>query len=115
MVMDDNSCSRGHGFKSQHCILDGHFFTLICCKNCTVCLKRLKVNEKEAGVGPFFFKKNFVVYLLGGKIVNNLAKLCFMVNFRPLPASDFCIFSIMYTGEKQKMLKKMQSWRKCFR
>ena len=54
MVMDDNSCSRGHGFKSQHCILDGHFFTLICCKNCIVCLKRLKVNEKEAGVGPFF-------------------------------------------------------------
>ena len=29
-------------------------FTLICCKNCVVCLKRLKINEKEAGVGPFF-------------------------------------------------------------
>ena len=24
MVMGDDSCSRGHGFKSQHCILDGH-------------------------------------------------------------------------------------------
>ena len=25
-----------------------HFFTLICCKNCTVCLKRPKINKKEA-------------------------------------------------------------------
>ena len=32
------------------------FFALICCKNCIVCLKRPKINEKEAGVGPF--KKN---------------------------------------------------------
>ena len=31
----------------------GHFFTLICCKNCIVCLKKPKINEKEAGVGPF--------------------------------------------------------------
>ena len=30
-----------------------HFFTLICCKK-VVCLKRLKINGKEAGVGPFF-------------------------------------------------------------
>ena len=29
------------------------FFKLICCKNCIVCLKRQKINEKEAGVGPF--------------------------------------------------------------
>ena len=29
-----------------------HFLTLICCKNCIVCLKRPKINEKEAGVGP---------------------------------------------------------------
>ena len=27
-----------------------------CCKNCNVCLKRPKINEKEAGVGPFFKK-----------------------------------------------------------
>ena len=39
-------------------ILDGHFFTYICCKNCNdVGLKRPKINWKEAGVGPFF-KKN---------------------------------------------------------
>ena len=31
------------------------FFTY--CKNCNVCLKRPKINEKEAGVGPFFLKK----------------------------------------------------------
>ena len=35
------------------------FFTLICCKNCSACLKRPKINEKEARVGPFF-KKYFL-------------------------------------------------------
>ena len=33
------------------------FFTLICCKNCIVCLKRPKINEKEAGVAHFFKKR----------------------------------------------------------
>ena len=28
-----------------------HFFSLNCCKNCIVCLKRTKINEKEVGVG----------------------------------------------------------------
>ena len=56
MVMGRDSPSEGRGFKSRHCILDGHFFTYICCKNCNVCLKRPKINEKEAGVGPFFKK-----------------------------------------------------------
>ena len=36
-------------------ILDGHFFTLICSKDCIVCLKSLKINEKEAGNGTFLF------------------------------------------------------------
>ena len=27
-------------------------FTLICCENCIVCLKELKMNEKEAEDGP---------------------------------------------------------------
>ena len=54
MVMGDDSCSKGRGFQSQHHILDGHFFTLICCKNCNdFCLKRPKINKKDAGVGPF--------------------------------------------------------------
>ena len=34
--------------------MDMTFFTLICCKNCIVCLKRPKIKEKEAGVRPFF-------------------------------------------------------------
>ena len=58
VVMGGDSRSKSHGFESQHCILDGHFFTYIfVVKICNVCLKRPKINEKEAGVGPFFFKK----------------------------------------------------------
>ena len=53
VIMVRDSRSKSCGFKSRHCILDGHFFTYICCKNCIVCLKRPKINEKEAGVGPF--------------------------------------------------------------
>ena len=34
------------------------FFTLIFCKNGIVCLKSLKINEKDAGVGPFFTNLN---------------------------------------------------------
>ena len=56
--MGDDSCLRGCGFESWCFILDVHFSTLICCKNCFVCLKRPKINKKEAGVGPFFNKKN---------------------------------------------------------
>ena len=59
MVMGRDSRSEGCGIESRHRILDGHFFTNICCKNCNVCLKRLKINKKEAGVGPFL-KKNHV-------------------------------------------------------
>ena len=43
VVMGDDSCSKSRGFKSRHLILDGHFFTLICCKNCIFCLKRPKI------------------------------------------------------------------------
>ena len=62
MVVEDDSSLKGPRFKSRRSILDGHFFTLICCKNCIVCLKRLKINKKEAGVGPFleFFKKDLL-------------------------------------------------------
>ena len=30
------------GFESQHRIVDGHFFTFVCCKNYNACLKRWK-------------------------------------------------------------------------
>ena len=53
MVMGDVSSSRGGVFESQSRILGWprNFFTFICCKNCIVCLKRTKINEKEVGVG----------------------------------------------------------------
>ena len=39
VFMERDSCLIGHGFKSQHRILNGHFFTLTTVK-CTVCLKK---------------------------------------------------------------------------
>ena len=53
VVMGGDSCSKGCGFESRHNILDGHFFTYNCCKNCNdVCLKRPKINDKTGRVGP---------------------------------------------------------------
>ena len=54
MVMRGDSCSKGREFESRHCILDGHCFTFICSKKYNVCLKKTKIFEKEAEVGPFF-------------------------------------------------------------
>ena len=53
VVMGDNSCLRGPGFKSQRNLLDVHdiFSTLMRCKNCIVCLKRPKMNEKTSPLG----------------------------------------------------------------
>ena len=42
MVMAEGSCSKGRGFESQGHMVDGHFFTFVCCKNCNVRLKRRK-------------------------------------------------------------------------
>ena len=55
MVMGDDSYSRGCGFESRHCILDEHdiFSHLFVVKNGIICLKRPKIDEKEAGVGQF--------------------------------------------------------------
>ena len=64
MVMGGDSCSEGHGFESQPCILDGHFFILICCKICNdVCLKRLKRNDKRDRGWPNLLKN---VHIWGG-------------------------------------------------
>ena len=58
VVMGGDSRFKGRGFESRCHILDGHFFTLICCKIVRMFDgKRQKINEKVAGVGPFF-KKN---------------------------------------------------------
>ena len=49
--------SEGCEFESQHQILDGHFFALICCKIWIVCLKRPKINEKDAEAVPLLQNK----------------------------------------------------------
>ena len=36
VVTGGDSCAQEHEFKSWHHILDGHFFTFICCKKCNV-------------------------------------------------------------------------------
>ena len=57
VVMGDDSCSRGRGFKFRHHILDGHdIFSHQFVVKIVVCLKRPKINEKEAGDGPFLQK-----------------------------------------------------------
>ena len=43
VVMGGDSCSEGRGFESRCYILDGHNI-------CIVCLKRPKINYKEAGI-----------------------------------------------------------------
>ena len=57
VVMRVDSCSKSYEFKSRHHILDGHFFTFICCKNCNV-FEKTKINEKEVGVDTFLMKKD---------------------------------------------------------
>ena len=52
VVMGDDSCSRGRGFKSRHRKLDGHFLHLFVVEIVLCVWKRPKINEKEAGVGP---------------------------------------------------------------
>ena len=54
VTVGGDSCSKGCEFESQHCILDGHFFTFICCENF---FENTKINEKEAEDGPFLRKK----------------------------------------------------------
>ena len=53
MVMGRDSRSKGRGFDSRRRILDGHISHLFAVK-IKVCLKRPKINKKEAGVGPVF-------------------------------------------------------------
>ena len=49
--MGGDSCFKDRGFESQH--TGRTFFTFIFCKNCNVCLKKTKINEKETGDGSF--------------------------------------------------------------
>ena len=54
MVMGGDSHSEGRGFESRNRILMDIFSHIFVVIVCNVCLKRTKINEKEAGVGPFF-------------------------------------------------------------
>ena len=68
--------------------MDMTFFTLTCCKKCIVCLKRLKINEKEARVGPFLKKtirNRFVLF--------NTEKPVFVSQSRPNAIIIICSFS----------------------
>ena len=44
--------------------MDMTFFTLICCKKCIDCLKRPKINEQEAGIGPLLYHSHKKPFLL---------------------------------------------------
>ena len=64
VVMGGDWRSRGREFESRHCVLDGSFFTFICCKSCTVAWTVHKINEKEAEDGPYL-KRTFLPTVLG--------------------------------------------------
>ena len=53
--MGGDSCSKSCGFECWRSILDEHdiFHIDLLQKDCIVCLKRPKINEKEALIGPF--------------------------------------------------------------
>ena len=53
MVMGGDSISKGCEFESQHCILDGHFFTFLFVVKKKFLFENMKIKKKEAGVGPF--------------------------------------------------------------
>ena len=58
MVMGRDSVPKVVGSNPSTVYWRDYFSQIICCKNCNdVYLKRPKINEKEAGVGPFFNKK----------------------------------------------------------
>ena len=74
--MGRDSRSEGCGFESRHHMLDGHFFTHICWKNCNVCLKRSKINKKRPGLAHL--KK---VSKVGIKVLRAIGTLCPIVVF----------------------------------
>ena len=57
--MGGDSRSDGWRFASHHSILDGDFFTLICCENCKACLNMTENKQNAAGDGPFLKKYYF--------------------------------------------------------
>ena len=56
VVIGRDSRSEGRGFESRQHILNGHFSHIFVVKIEMIFLKRLKINEKEAGIAPFLKK-----------------------------------------------------------
>ena len=77
--MGGHSHSKGRGFESRHCILDGHFSHIFVVKICHVYLKRPKINEKEAGVGPFFKKLTLSAFTITSHNYQLLGKILSIV------------------------------------
>ena len=63
------------------------FFTLICCKNCFVCLKRLKINKKRPGLTQFIKQIHSSFFLKNG----------------PFPAAFSFLLSFQYTVDIKQM------------
>ena len=59
MVMGGDSHSKGRGFESRRWILAGHdIFSHLFVVKIEMLFEKTKINEKEAGDGPFFKKKH---------------------------------------------------------
>ena len=77
MVMEGDSCCKSRGFESQHRILDVHFSHL-CVVNIVLFFEKMKMNEKEAGDGPFkkinyllSFSSNYEYYSMPRFLTNS--------------------------------------------
>ena len=67
--MEGESCSEGHGFESQQNLLDGHFSHWFVVNIVLLFVwKRPKLNEKEAGDGPFINEMSSITQKLLGWI-----------------------------------------------
>ena len=118
-VMGGDSRSEGHGFESQCRILEGRFFTLICCKILLLFVwKRPKINEKE---GHFYKKKSDCNWLWTMPQIwklgwNHLKVDVLMESFNSLPRCvRVCIKGIFYrclSASSSSVYKKMgkQIW-----
>ena len=106
--MGKDSWLRGREFESRCRILDGFdiFFTFICSKNCNVCFKRPKINEKEAGFGPFY--KRFIIeqYFTakGTTLLKNGPTPALFVNFCSFQTQNLQTKTLGFTGIRARVV-----------
>ena len=84
---------------SNPCTMDGLFYIYICRKSCNVCLKRPKINEKEARIGPFL-KKNHSSF---SQSANQIRFICFKYR-KDLSQFQCIIFMPNFRGGGLRML-----------